>query len=175
MKIAALIAAALGVSFTAPVASAQKIDVKLGLWEVTTTTETNGMPPMPAIDMSKMPPEARARIEAAMKARQAKGPRTQTHRNCLTQEKLDKDLFKDENEQDATCKRTVVSRTSTSQDIKIECSGRMKMTGEARFTATSRESVNGSFKIMSGDGANNMTINSTISAKWLGPACGDVK
>ena len=42
-------------------AQSPNLDVKLGLWEITTVTKGAGMP---AMDTSKMPPEARARVEA---------------------------------------------------------------------------------------------------------------
>lgn len=159
----------------ATLVTAQKIDLKLGLWESTTKTETSGMPAMPSVDMSKMPPEMRDRMEAMMKARQAAAPQAHTSRNCVTQEDLDKSLFKQENEREATCKRTVISSSATSQHVKIECTGKQKMTGEATFTAQSRESVNGVIKLTMGDGPNPMIINSNVTSKWLGPACGDVK
>src|SRR6266480_4300901 len=120
---------------------AQKIDVKTGLWETTTTTESSGMPSMPGMDLSKLPPEKRGQIEAMVKARQAKGPQVHTSRNCVTQDQLSKQLFQDNKEEPANCKRTIVSSTSSTQDVKIECTGARKMSGEAKFTATSRESV----------------------------------
>jgi hypothetical protein len=155
---------------------AQKIDVKLGLWEVNTSTETKGMPAMPGMDTSKMPPETRERIEAMMKARQAKAPQSHTRQDCITQEKLDKDIFQAENERETACKRTEVSNTRTTRHYKIECNSKQQMTGEAEFTATSRESMTGWFKIMMNPGGTSpMTINTNISAKWLGAACGDIK
>ncbi len=149
---------------------AQKMDVKTGLWEVTSTTQMGGMLP---VDTSKMTPQMRANIEAAMRAEQAKGAVPDTTRTCITPEKLEKP-FEGLNEKEMMCKRTTISSSSTSQDIKIECTGKGKMSGEMKFTAQSRESVKGTIKMSASDAGNTMTVNSNMSAKWLGPSCGDV-
>jgi hypothetical protein len=146
-----------------------KFDVKLGLWEVTSTTEMSGMPP---IDTSKLTPEQRARLEAAMKARQ--GTQTRTSKSCLTKEKLEKELFPVDKD-DGSCKRTVISSSRTLREEKFECADRNKMTGHLRFEAASRERVNGTVQMKAGEGAQVMTGNSTLKAKWLGADCGDVR
>ena len=66
-------------------ASAAPMDVKLGLWQSTITSEVSGMPP---IDMSRYTPEQRARMEAAFKKYEARGPRTTTYKTCLTKKNL---------------------------------------------------------------------------------------
>ena len=168
MKKTIWIAAAL-LAGAALASAQQKIDVKTGLWEVTTVTDASGMPP---IDLSKLPPDARAKVEAMMKAKQASGPQTHTTKSCLTEAKLEKDLFSDEQ---ASCKRTVISSTPTNIHMKVECTGPRKTSGEGEFTATSRESATGWFKLLSTDGTNTMTVNTKITSKWLGASCGDVK
>ena len=48
------------------------IDMRTGLWEVSTQRATTGMPQMPAIPpaaLAQMPPAQRAQIEAMLKAR----------------------------------------------------------------------------------------------------------
>src|SRR5690348_15022970 len=83
-------------AFTILPGSAQQlkpIDVKVGLWESTNTSEMSGMPAMPAIPPDKLaqvPPEQRARIEAMMKGRG--GSNTSTTRSCLTKESLERGL-----------------------------------------------------------------------------------
>ena len=151
----------------ATVARAEPFDVKLGLWEITSTTESRGAPP---IDTSRLTPEQRGRVEAALKARQ--GTRTETRRECLTKEKLEKDLFGDK-EEGAHCKHVVVSSTRTVRQERMECAGESKLTGEMRFEALSREKVNGIIKMTAGEGPRTMTVNSTMAAKWIGADCGD--
>lgn len=153
----------------ATTARAERFDVKLGLWEVTRTTETSGALP---IDTSKLTPEQRGRLEAAMKARQ--GTRTHTLRSCLTQEKLDRDMFSSDKE-NAKCKHTVVASTRTVREVKMECTGDEPMTGDLRFEALTRERVKGDAKMTVGEGARSMKVNSTVTAKWIGSDCGAVK
>jgi len=161
-----LLAVALAGSMTA--AHAQTLDVKPGLWETTSTTDTGGMPSM---DLSKVPAEQRARMEAAMKARMGKPT---TNRSCMTKEKLEKG-FQDQKDADSSCKRTMVVNTRSVQEIKFECENPRKTSGTLHFEALSRESVKGTVKIVSTDGTRSMNINSSIEAKWLGDNCGDTK
>src|SRR5687768_1604779 len=74
-----------------PVASqaAEKLNVKLGLWEITSETQTRGMPPLPKELLDKLTPEQRRKMEADLKAEQAKGPEKDTDRECITQKDLE--------------------------------------------------------------------------------------
>lgn len=150
-------------------ARAAPFDARLGLWEVTHTTETKGAPP---IDTSKLTSEQRARLEQMLKARQ--GERTKTLRSCLTKEKLEKDVFPAEKE-DASCKRTLISNTRTVREMRMECAGEHPMTGNVRFEALSRERVRGNADMTIGGGPRPMTVHSTMAARWIGSDCGNVK
>src|SRR5262249_27414668 len=77
-------------------------DAKPGLWETTSVSKASGMPP---IDMSKMSPEVRQRVEESMKKSAA--PQTHTSRSCMTKEKLEKDLFMSPQQTATSCKRTI--------------------------------------------------------------------
>jgi hypothetical protein len=154
----------------ATVLGAETLDVKLGLWEVTSVSQTGGIPP---IDTSRMTPEQKAKVEAAFAARAGK-PQTTTRKSCLTKEELDKAPFLGSKENDQTCKRDVVS-TSHVLKIKAVCSGAQKSTTELNFEAVSRESVKGTMVMNMGEGPRTMTVNATLTGKWLGPVCGDVK
>jgi hypothetical protein len=150
------------------------LDVKLGLWEVTTTTGgQNG----PQIDTSNMPPEARARIEALRQAQQARGNANpvRTNKSCLTQEKLAKGFYEDPARENVKCVQTIVSSSATQLHVKLDCNAG-QANGDLTFVALSRESVKGDMTIvMGGDVARGMTMKSTVTAKWLGADCGDVK
>jgi|SRR5450759_3827797 hypothetical protein len=152
-------------------ASAQTFNVKLGLWEVTSTTQSTGALP---IDTSKMTPEQRARVEAAMAARANAAPTTRTTRSCMTQKELEKDLFQ-EQENDPACKRTVVANSPTVREVKLECTGEGKMSGDMRFEAVTPEAMKGTIKMAGARQGHAMTVSSTLTAKWLGSACGAVK
>jgi hypothetical protein len=153
-------------------AQTSNLNVKLGLWEGTTTTNATGMP---AIDLDKMnlTPEQRARAEAAMKMNPlAPGHPPVVRHECITQEKLNKPLF---HADDKDCKRTVVSSSPTLQEIKMECNGRQPSSGTLRIEAMSPEDVKVTAHMTVGQEGEAMTIDSTTVGKWVASSCGDVK
>ena len=122
--------------------SIQPLDVKLGLWETSTTTDMSGMPPMPADLLAKLTPEQRAKMEAAMKARAAQGAKTTTRRTCLTKEELSKALtFGDD---DKSCQRTIISSSRSKQEVHLECTNEtMKRSGDVHIEAINAEERQG--------------------------------
>ena len=68
------------------------LDVKLGQWESTMTSETTGLPPIPQELLDRLPPEQRAKMEERLKANASKGPKTTVNKSCLKKEDLDKAL-----------------------------------------------------------------------------------
>ena len=153
------------------VASTQSLNVKPGLWEVTSITQSSGMP---AMDLSKLPRGQRAQIEAAMKKQMAERASPKTARECMTKEKIEKELFQDK-DMDPSCKRTSIANTPALQELKIECTGAQKMTGAMRFEAINPENVKGTVKMAAERPGQTMNVTSSFTAKWLGPDCGDVK
>lgn len=150
----------------------QPLDVKMGLWEVTNTTATTGLPPIPPEVLARMPPEQQAALGA-------RGPKTTTRKDCITKEKLDKQMLFGEERKE--CTRTVVSSSSSKLEMKIQCTqGGTKMDGTFRLDVLNSENVRGAmqFKAASADqtaSMNVMNVNSDFTAKWLSPVCGDVK
>ena len=88
----------------------QPLNLRLGLWQMTYTTDRIATVSIPPELLAKLTPEQRARTEARLKARAAQAPRTQTKRFCLTEEKLNKAIF-DEND-NQSCQRTIVASSS---------------------------------------------------------------
>src|SRR5579864_9222764 len=94
------------------------LDIKVGLWETTATTEMAGMPAMqmpqiPPDKLAQLPPEQQARIQAMMKGK-AGAPRTSTTKSCITREQLEKGLSF---QQDKACTYKVASSSSSKQEI----------------------------------------------------------
>jgi len=125
-------------------ARAQAFNVKLGLWEVSSMNEGMG---------SKEP---------------------HTSKQCLTKEKLDKELFEDK-KLDPSCKRTMVAETATLREFDVVCTGERAMNVHGRFQAVTPEAVKGSIKLAQNVGGQMMNMTSDVTAKWIGPSCGDVK
>jgi hypothetical protein len=144
------------------------LNVKTGEWEATITNDTNGQLPVPQEMIDKMTPEQRARMEAMMKARGMQGPRTMVNKHCVKKEDLDKPFGND----DKTCKRTILTSSATKQEIHMECEmGGGKQVGTLKFEAVDSSTVKGSMQMTASNGGRTMNVNSTFSAKWLGPAC----
>jgi len=143
------------------------LDVKPGLWEV--TVQSSGMPGIPPEALAQMPPEQRARIEAAMNT-------PHTSRSCLTSEALKKPLeFGDRPY--SYCKRTVTRSSPGAMEFHIECdNGRTKSVGDGHFHTVSPESFKGEV-VMNNTTADGRTMTGkvTVSSRWLGSDCGNVK
>ena len=154
-------------------ASAAQIDVKLGLWQSTITSEVSGMPP---IDMSRYTPEQRARMEAAFKKYEARGPRTTTYKTCLTKKKLAEDPFSEPAQEGETCSTKMMSQSKTMWQGSRVCTGnhgRQEFSG--KITALSRERVEGTMLVKMSNGGRSMTSHAKYASKWLGSDCGNVK
>jgi hypothetical protein len=142
------------------------MDVKTGVWEVTITTQTKGS--IPESLLSNLPPDQRARIEAAMK-QQFGSPRTTTHRSCVKKEDLSKPLF---DQDQKTCKATLVSASSTKRESRVECKEAEGVgSGTLRIEATNSEAVKiaGTVAFNAGGNGFNTVINGT--AKWISAVC----
>jgi hypothetical protein len=150
-------------------AHAEPLDIKLGLWESTSTTDISGMP-VPAEVLKNMPPDRRARFEAAMKARQADGPKSITDQTCMTKDDLNRP-FDTKNDEDENCTNTIVTATRTHAEYKIECTGPEARNGVMHAEALSRESVKYTIVMNTGNG----TVTNEITSKWIAADCGNVQ
>ncbi len=165
---------AVGLAVSASAARAEPLDVKTGQWEGTTTIETSGAPP---IDLSQLPPDRRARVEALMKQQEARGKRAHTHhtRHCLTREELSKNPFQDVSDSlgrhGETCERKVISSTSRRWQGKVTCTGEAAVTSELSIEAVSTSAVKGSVRTHASNGAHTMDTSSTFSARWVKATC----
>jgi hypothetical protein len=165
------------------VAAADNFNIKPGLWETTTSSQSQGTPAIPPEQQAQMEkmrasmsPEMRAKIEAAQKKANSGAPHVQ--KSCVTKEDLNKPLAFDSGRADGNCTKTVLKSTSNAQEVRIDCSSdRYKSTGIARFTAPNPETFNGTIESTLtpvGKGAP-ITVKTSASGKWLGSDCGDVK
>jgi len=150
-------------------AHAEPLDIKLGLWESTSTTNTSGMT-MPIDVLNNLPAERRARIEASMKARQIHGPKSSTEKSCMTKEDLNKP-FEDKDGADKNCTSTIVTATRTHAEYRIECTGPEAHNAVMKVEAISRESLKATMVMNTGTG----TVTNEITSKWISADCGNVQ
>lgn len=151
-------------------AGAEKLNVKLGLWEMTTVMRMSGMPPLPKELLDKMTPQARAEMQARLKAEAAEEPEPEVSSECITQEDLDKP-FQSSNADE--CTNTIVRTTRTTQEIRMVCNGKVKGSGVFRVSTPTPETMTGDLDLKAGDGADAFIVKGKVKGRWLGPDCGD--
>jgi hypothetical protein len=149
----------------------QPLKVKIGLWEVTMTTNTSGQMPIPDELVARLTPDQRARIEERINARSAQPAKVITYRHCLTQEQLDKGVTFGEDHR--SCTRTIVSSTSSGIDQRLECEEHgVKTDGKIHFEAINSENVKGLVQFGATGGDHTMNSSLSFVAKWISPLCG---
>ncbi len=152
-------------------AQAPKANVKLGLWEMTVVSQISG--DMPGMDTSKMSDAQKAQMAAMMKDMMK--PRTDTSQTCITKDKLDKGTLFESDKQ--KCTRTVVTNTETTYSVKETCTEDNGTTtnGTLTFTATSSTAWAGKMDMVVTQGKSKTNATGTITGKYLGADCGNVK
>ncbi len=161
----ALAGSALGVQ-------AQTAPIKPGLWQVHMEREVNGQKAPDMSDRLKnMPPEKRAQIEAMMKQRGIAIDGTVVDRVCYTRETLDRSTWAN---QQTDCKADFSSRSGKTWKWHTSCpkSG-YEADGEADFLDSENYIVKSASVSKTSEKVHNSSM--TITGKWLGADCGDVK
>lgn len=166
-----------GLSVTAAQAADPiKPNIKPGLWEVSMNPQVSGEMPISDEQLAKMPPEQRARFEAAIKSAMSKGAMARTYKECMTPEKIAKGFDVDKNGDDAKCVRKVISSSSTELTLHDECNKQEgKTVSDLHFQVKGGTQASGQVKVVSTSGSKTMTVNSTIEGKWLSASCGSIK
>ena len=146
------------------------LDVKTGQWETTMHSQSSGAPPIPPEVLNQMTTEQRAKLEERMKA--SMGPRTTVAKTCITKDKLNQPL--DLGKEDKSCTRTMVTSTSSRQEVRFECTtAGMKSSGSMRIDVVNSETIKAAMQMTMGDGGHTSNTNMDFGAKWLGAACSE--
>jgi hypothetical protein len=158
-------AAALRLAYAGP--PAVGLDVKPGLWEITTTTALQGSM-IPPAQLERMSPEQRARIAAMMAKRAAAGPKSFVRKSCVTAQELQRGAFRAGDDQDdANCKHAVVRQTATAQEMTMVCTGDSAHSANMRIEAVDRDHIKGVISVRSEGGKSAMQL----AGRWLGASC----
>lgn len=170
--------AALTACLTVAAAHAASIglDVKTGLWEMTSTGKTKGKPVsmLPAEALEHLTPGQRAMINSAMSKGMKHVEERRVSKQCVTEKTLKRGIKLDD-KPGKGCKETLVSNTAKVMEMRLHCSGSPRGDGNYRFEAVSREEVRGTMTMKVSSDRNSITIKRTMSGRWLGPDCGNVK
>lgn len=163
-----LCAAALSVA--APLYSyAEPLDVKLGAWEMTTTTSTE-VKSLPTETLDKLSDAQRARIESARQAR-AGVPTTSVSKQCITQADLDRDSVI-KSAADARCRRTIISKSAHSVEIEQACTSPQASTSTIIINAESPEII--LTHIATTKAGLRGQVRVDIKGRWLGTSCAGI-
>jgi hypothetical protein len=151
--------------------------VKPGLWEVTMTSlDANGkeMPSPQQAAMARMPPEARARLAEAMKARGAAMPdENGAMKVCLTKESLQSNEWQ-QVASDTGCSTTYANLTGSAWKWHTSCTAlKTESDGESVFNGA--ESYRTKVTTTATTMGSTRTSTRITQGKWLGSECGAVK
>lgn len=150
-------------------ADAEKLDVKLGLWEMTSVMRFSGMPPLPKSLLERMTPEQQASMREELKAAAEQEPEPEVSSECVRQGDLDRPFKPAASEH---CTQTLVRSTRNIQEMRLECTGAIKGSGLLRIAAPTPETMTGEFDLKAGEGPDAFSLKGTIKGRWLGPDCG---
>lgn len=147
------------------------LDVKLGLWETTSTTNVGGQLPVSPDQMANLTPEQRAKIEQAIKGMSGKPI---ISKSCLTKEKLDKGLAFNERKE---CTHKLLNSSSRNLEVQMTCTEKEGQTANVlvKANALSSTNVKGTTHITVEGGGRTMTSDGSFTSKWISSDCGSVK
>jgi len=146
------------------------LDIRTGLWEVTTTTATSDESMLPAAVLEKLTPEQRARVEERMKARRADAPKTSIARECLTRQELERGMPFYPLQK--SCRWAVLSSTGSKAEIRGECVNHgTKTERRLQIQVLSPEEAEGSIHCFTKGDDSSPAATSALRAKWIGPEC----
>jgi hypothetical protein len=163
---AATLAAAL------PLLAAERLAVRTGLWENTTTLQLSGFS-IPAEQLQRLPPEQRAQAEELMRQMGVGAPRTTTEETCITDADLDGRTFRESLKQAGEqCDIKEVAATSKRQEYSFQCSaGGLPANGRLVIEVVDNSHVRGTMETTTPQGRMDVKFES----KWKAAACGDAK
>jgi len=149
-------------------------DMKTGEWEFTRITKSGG-DRSALIDMAKLTPEQRTRVEETLKHQATAPAKTTVRKRCLTQTDLDKALDKvDAAQAGQKCSINKTEVDAHHFAVKRECtddSSGATMYFESHMDVLSPVAVRGTTDIRITRSGKTSTDHNDISGKWLGAVC----
>jgi hypothetical protein len=163
------------VSTAASQAAPMPLHVRTGLWEMTSSGKTTGAPPIPANILAQMPPDRRAKLQAAIAARQARSAAPRVKKQCITAKSMQRGFHVGGNKDEPGYHQTMATSTASVMEVREECGGREKTSGIYHFEATNPETITGNLSVTVSDGVHTMHMTRVIHGKWLSADCGNLK
>jgi Protein of unknown function (DUF3617) len=174
-RIAGALVAGLAAALLATAAESIKLNIKPGLWEIASQAQITGAPPLSDDLLAKLPPDQRAKFEAAMQASMADAAKPHLAKHCVTPEKIARGLDVERHD-NQSCQKKIVSNSSNEMEFSETCTGQSGDTAiDEHIQLSSAEQMTGTVNVIRNSGGKTMTVNSTIHGQWLGASCGDIK
>jgi len=157
---------------------AEPMHLKLrpGLWQMSSSGETHGAPPIPAEMLAQLPPAQRAKIKAAMAAGMGNAGKPHVYKYCVTEKNLRSGFNPTEHSAEEHCKPTILSSSGSTMDVRMKCTGGRRaehVKGRFHYEAPNPETMNAAIDMtISGDG-HDMRVKRVMHGKWLSADCGE--
>jgi len=155
------------------------LEIRPGLWETKNTVSTKVEGDVPQMDLSKLTPEQRARIEAARARRLSGKPHTSVHQFCVSEEDIKKGFKFEDAEKDDDCERKYLDRTPKHVRFEMKCqtTGKfaVKTEGSFEMTVKSADLVVAHGKMKAQSAGRDSDTEFDLEARRLGSSCGDLK
>src|SRR5579871_224932 len=150
---------------------AEPLDIKTGMWEISLSVRTKGLPPLPAGALRQLTPEQRALYE--QRSKEAAAPQTVVKRECLEAAELRQPWALSFGLAGQGCRQNLVESSARLQEIHVDCGhDTTKGGGTIRIEAFDREHAKVTTEWFGGDGARKVGTGSIALLKWLSPICG---
>ena len=152
-----------------------KLNVRLGLWEISSLNQLIGQPPISDDRLAKLTPEQRAQVQAALQSSIAEANKPHLAKHCVTPEKIARGFDIDKNTNQA-CTKKLLTNTATEMEIDEQCSdSEGSRTINEHFQFANPELMSGTVQASETAGGKSMRMSSSINGKWLSASCGDIK
>lgn len=152
------------------------LNVKTGLWQTHSQITMSGSLGLPPEAASKLTPEQRAQLEAAMGA--MSGPHESTSKGCLTEADLTKDPYAELNRSDKEmqCRGTVLQSTASDLVLHETCTGQGEAAGtnmemDMTIHANDSEHTTGVGHGTTTMGGKTLQSQMKLDMTWLGATC----
>lgn len=138
---------------------------KVGLWSITITVSGDSQMP----DMSKLPPEAQARMKAMGMSTHGN---SMTVQHCMAAQEVATDVPKLSGRNMNDCKMVNVQHIGHTMSADMTCSGNFQGTGHVQFTYDSDTHYTGEVTMTGTANGHPVNHDQKMEGRWLSADCG---
>ena len=159
--------------FTTNISNAKTINMRPGLWEITTTSDLLRLVP-------HIPSDQMKNMEDLAKEYGLEMPNIQNgaaiSRTCITQEMAEKHQFPQLQQEELGCASDETIRDENTYKVNFQCnSAQLKGKGIAQGVVTSPQTFSGTSQFTGQAQGTSVNEKADIKGQWVGASCGNVK